>query len=97
MRAIFALVLLGCTHQVPIVRLSAPQRTSWCFTGTSRVRGRLRVSIGCFEEKDICAKALKTAQDYGSIAGVLSLTPCTEEHHADLAPSCRAQRSDVGR
>lgn len=74
--AMAALILVACNRTVPLTARAGVAEPLYCFDGQSLVGGKPKASMGCFADAPLCAKALSLAQRYGSLADVVSLTPC---------------------
>lgn len=69
-------LLAGCARPVPIAARSVGVEPVYCFDGMALIGGKPKASMGCFADAPLCAKALSLARRYGSLADVVSLTPC---------------------
>ncbi len=77
--SIFALSLvavLACASTVPLLTTPSSTAPAFCFEGKVRFQGASRAAQGCFETDALCRKALGTARNYGSMAGVEKLSNC---------------------
>jgi len=72
------LAVVGCSTTVPLSRLSTADPPMFCFEALVRIKGVARKARGCFEDEDTCLRALYTARNYGSMAGVEKLTGCSK-------------------
>jgi hypothetical protein len=63
--------LAGCSKGAPVGTVPA-RETPWCFRAT--VEGE--ATIGCAESLRLCRKANQTAQKYGGMAGIATVTEC---------------------
>jgi hypothetical protein len=76
-RALVALCLVACAHDVPVAGAPKVIRVdAWCYDALVEWRGRPHSATGCFDTKALCERALGLARENGSLAGITHLTEC---------------------